>query len=203
MFVYCRNNPILFVDLTGHSAALGVLIAGGVGFIAGVTSQFVSDLTTSAITGSWQFSSWETYVGAGVGGAAGGVTAMFLDPTTSAAVGSWTSTFVGQTLESLTGRNARPAGEILYNSTIDAALGVFFNDVLPPIKIKGVTTGRNSNNSVFKSGLTKLKNGTASKMSFRVIIKGTTANVVEDVVPSIANGMAKIGEQFRLGGMCH
>ena len=41
-----------------------------------------------------------------------------------------------------------------------------------PVKIPGITTGRNSMSAVYSSGLTKLGNKTASRMSMKVIGKG-------------------------------
>ena len=41
-----------------------------------------------------------------------------------------------------------------------------------PVKIPGVTSGRNSMAAVYKSGLTKIANKTALKMSAKVVAKG-------------------------------
>ena len=44
--------------------------------------------------------------------------------------------------------------------------------------IKGATAGRNSWSAVYKSGLTKLRNGTAARMSVKVVAKGLGSSIV-------------------------
>ena len=153
------------------------LIAGAVGLVVGVTSQFVGDVVHSVSQGKWEFSSWETYVGSGVGGAVGGITAIYAGPVAGAAVGAGTSTLVGQTLENLT--NKRSTSEILTNTAIDATIGGLTSKFLP-VNVPGITKGRNSMSAVYQSGLTKIKNETAKKMSPKVIGKGVISGVVSD-----------------------
>lgn len=43
---------------------------------------------------------------------------------------------------------------------------------------KGITAGRNSWSAVYRAGLTKLRNGTATQMSTKVIAKGLGSSVV-------------------------
>lgn len=78
LYAYCGNNPVMRVDPNGKfffsflsTIAIAALVGSGVG-AAGV---LVSDLVTSAITGSWHFSSWEIYLGGAIGGAIGGYNA--------------------------------------------------------------------------------------------------------------------------------
>ena len=186
LFAYCENNPVIRSDSTGQWFGLDDLIAGAVGAVIGVASQFVSDVVTSAISGSWQFSSWQTYVGAGVGGAIGGVTTLYVDPVVGAAVGAGASTLIGQTLENVTGGQKRSAAEIVMNTVVDATIGAVVSKAVP-VKVSGITSGRNSMNAVFKSGLTKLGNKTASKMSIKVVGKGIASGFVANL--GLAFGM--------------
>ncbi|HHW46454.1 MAG TPA: hypothetical protein GXX17_06030 [Clostridiales bacterium] len=133
-----------------------------------------------------QFSSWQTYVGAGVGGAIGGVTTLYAGPVVGAAVGSGSSTLIGQTLENATGGKKRSVAEIAKNTVVDTTIGAVVSKAIP-VKVKGITTGRNSMDAVFKSGLTKLKNQTASRMSAKVIGKGILSSFVSDL--GLAAGM--------------
>ena len=57
LFSYCSNNPVNYSDSTGLWFGLDDLVAGFVGAIVGLASQFVSDVVTSAVSNSWQFSS--------------------------------------------------------------------------------------------------------------------------------------------------
>ena len=142
MFTYCTNNPVIYSDCTGQWFGLDDIITGAVGAVVGVASQFVSDVTVSVLSGSWQISSWQTYVGAGIGGAIGGV----------------------------------------------ATLGAISSKLFP-VKAGGITTGRNNMSSVYKSGLTKLKNKTASRMSVKVMGKGTISSFVSDLGVSVIMGI--------------
>ena len=188
MFAYCENNPVIRSDSTGRWFGLDDLIAGAVGAVVGVVSQFVSDVVTSVVKGSWQFSSWQTYVGAGVGGAIGGVTTLYAGPVVGAAVGAGSSTLIGQTLENITGGQKRSAAEIVTNTVVDATIGAVVSKAVP-IKVFGITSGRNSMGAVFKSGLTKLGNKTASKMMPKVMGKGVVSGVVGDFSVSSSMGL--------------
>lgn len=53
----------------------------------------------------------------------------------------------------------------------------------------GITNGRNSMSAVYRSGLTKLRNGTASHMSSKVIGKGSIAGIVGGVPMDIYYGI--------------
>ena len=188
MFSYCENNPVIRSDSTGQWFGLDDLIAGVVGAVVGLASQFVSDVVTSVVSGSWQFSSWQTYVGAGVGGAIGGVTTLYAGPVVGAAVGAGSSTAIGQTLENITGGQKRSAVEIITNTVVDATIGGVMNKFVP-VKVSGITSGRNSMEAVFKSGLTKLGNKTASRMSLKVIGKGIVSGFVADLGVSTVMGV--------------
>ena len=186
MYAYCENNPVNRSDPTGQWFGLDDLIAGAVGAVVGLASQLVSDVVTSACSGSWQFSSWQTYVGAGVGGAIGGVTTLYAGPVVGAAVGAGSATLIGQTLENVTGGKKRTVAQIAKNTAVDATIGAVVSRVIP-VKVSGITAGRNSMDAVFKSGLTKLGNQTASRMSAKVIGKGVASGFVSDI--GLASGM--------------
>ena len=124
--------------------------------------------------------------GTGVGGAVGGVTTLYVGPVVGAAVGAGASTLIGQTLENVTGGQKRSAAEIVMNTVVDATIGAVVSKAVP-VKVSGITSGRNSMNAVFKSGLTKLGNKTASKMSIKVVGKGIASGFVANL--GLAFGM--------------
>ena len=188
LFSYCENNPVQKSDFTGLYCGFDDLIAGAVGAIVGVGGQLVSDLVSSAVNGEWSFSSLETYIGAGVGGAAGGIVTLYAGPVVGAAVSGGASTLIGQGLEKITGRSARGWNEIVANTFCDAALSATFEIVMP--QVNKITSGRNSFSSVYKSGLTKIKNGTAKKMSPKVVGKGIISGIVNGSGESIFNGVS-------------
>jgi hypothetical protein len=175
MFAYCGNNPVARKD-DGGDFWLNVLIGAAVGAVAGVVGQFVSDVATSLLNGEVTISNWQTYTGAAVGGAAGGVVLATTGNMNAAnAVTGAVTTGVGQSLEKLTISNYDKSwAEIGANAVIDGAISYGLGK-LPGFK--GKTAGRNSWSAVYRSGLTRLRHGTASKMSFKVISKGFKASV--------------------------
>ena len=188
MFAYCENNPVMRSDSTGHWFGLDDLIAAGVGAIVNVASQFVTDVVESVTSGSWQLSNWQTYVGSFVGGAVGGIATLYCGPVAGAAIGAGSSTLFGQTLENVSGGQQRSAATIALNVATDSFTGAFFEKYLS-VDIPGVNSGRNSMSAVYKSGLTKIGNGTARKMSIKVIGKGVVSGIVGGIGPSIITGI--------------
>ena len=105
-----------------------------------------------------------------------------------AAIGSGSQTLIGKTLENITGAQSHTAKEIIEDTVLDATLGAISSKLFP-VKVRGITTGRNSMSSVYKSGLTKLKNKTASRMSVKVMGKGVISNFVSDLGVSVTMGI--------------
>jgi hypothetical protein len=180
-YSYSMNTPLNKTDKSGLWFGLDDAIAAGVGAVVGVVSQGVSDVVSGVVTGNWEMSSIETYVGAAVGGAAGGVSTLYVGPIAGAAIGSGTSTLVGQGLEKATGKVDRTWGEIGLNTGVSTFIGGVVGAIpFPEIKIPGINSGRNSFTAVYKSGMTKLANGTAGKMSAKVIAKGLSVSLIEE-----------------------
>ena len=145
--------------------------------VAGVVGQVISDVVTSVIEGEVKISNWQTYTGAAIGGAAGGVVLATTGSMNAAnAVTGAVTTGVGQSLEKLTIKGYDKSwGEIAGNTVADGLVSYGLGK-LPGIK--GATAGRNSWSAVYKSGFTKLRNHTASRMSAKVIAKGFGASIV-------------------------
>ena len=161
LFSYCDNNPVIRIDRGGEF--WNVLIGAVVGAVVGVAGQLVSDLTTSFISGEWTISNWQTYAGAFAGGAVGGA---ILGGTGNVALANtasgYATTGIGLSLEKVTGATDKSWGEIAINAAADGAISYGLGK-LPGVK--KVTKGRNSMSAVYKSGLTKLRNHTALRMS--------------------------------------
>ncbi len=137
----------------------------------------ISDIVTSVINGEVTISNWQTYIGAAVGGAAGGVVLAITGNMNAAnAVTAFVTTGVGQSLEKLTIRDGNKSwAEIGVNAVADGAISYGLGKIPG---IKGATAGRNSWSAVYKSGLTKLRNGTATRMSAKVLAKGLGSSIV-------------------------
>ncbi len=189
-YVYCFYNPINKVDQTGYWAGFDDVLAGFVGGVVGGVGQLVSDGVDSVIKGKWELSSIETYMGSIIGGAIGGVASLYVTPVGGAAIAAGTSTLIGEGLEKINGTNNRRIEEILSDSAIDTVIGGVIGKVGhilgldKLIRVKGITAGRNSYSAVFASGLTKIRNGFAKKMSLKVLGKGIVSEIVKDILPN-------------------
>ena len=111
LFAYCLNNPVMNIDPEGTSVLLSLLIAFGIGALAGVASQFTVDIIHGRITNNWSFSSFEQYIGAAAGAGLGGL--LYASGVGAALTGLISfaySTFLGEGLEMITGKREPNVG---------------------------------------------------------------------------------------------
>jgi len=129
------------------------------------------------LNGEITISNWQTYAGAAVGGAAGGVVLATTGNINAAnAVTGAVTTGVGQSLEKITISNYNKTWtEIAANVAIDGVISYGLGKIPG---INGATAGRNSWSAVYRSGLTKLRNGTVARMSVKVIVKGLASSII-------------------------
>ena len=169
MFAYCLNNPVSMADDDGEAAHIA--IGAAIGAVAGFVGQVISDLTTSAISGKVCISNVQTYAGAVVGGLVGGATlAATGNMNLANAVTSMVTTGTSLALEkTMIDNYDKSWSEIAINAVVDGAVGYGLGK-MPGLQ--GITAGRNSWSAVYKSGLTKLRNGSARNMSEKVFGKG-------------------------------
>ena len=173
-FAYCDNNPINRNDDGGEF--WNIVVGAIVGGVAGVVNQVVSDSLTTLATGKKSTSNWQTYVGAFVGGAAGGAVLGATGNVGAAnAVSGAVSTGAGLALEKATTNKSISWSEIAINSAVEGAVSYGLGK-MPGVK--RITKGRNSWDSVYRAGLTKLRNGTAKRMSVKIALKGLGASTI-------------------------
>ena len=196
LYSYVENNPINRSDSTGNWFGLDDLIAGVAGAIINTVGQLIADVTTSIIKKKPTFSSWQTYTGAAIGGFIGGVTTLYAGPTIGVAVSVSSSTIIGQTLENITGGTKRTASEIAINTIVDTTFSLAGDKI--SLKIGGLTAGRNNFGAVYKSGLTKIINGNAGRMSGSVFAKGIVSGTVSGIPGSISTGVKSYVENIDL-----
>ena len=187
-YAYCENNPVMRSDSTGQWFGIDDLIAGFVGGVVGVASQFISDVVASAISGSWQLSNWQTYVGSFGGGVLGGMATLYAGPAVGTAVSSGFSTLIGQSLENVTGAQTRSMTNILINSVTDSMTGVIMSGLFSAGGLIS-TSGCNSMNTVLQSSLPNLGN----KVTLKTVLKDTSNDIAsgiwDDVNVSFAAGI--------------
>ena len=185
MWAYCGNNPVNRYEVDGK--CWNIVIGAVIGAITGVVSQVVSDALTTAVSGELTISNWQTYVGAFVGGAVGGA---ILGGTGNVglanAASGFVTTGVGLALEKATGVSDKSWAEIGVNAIADGAISYGLGK-LPGLK--KVTKGRNSMSAVYKSGLTKLRNGTARRMSLKVMAKGALSTFIGNTAMNVYYGL--------------
>ena len=186
LYAYCGNNPVMNVDPNGTfilSLLASLAIAALVGSAVGVVGQFVSDMITSIITGQFQLSSWETYLGAAVGGAVGGMlTFIGAPPSLVGFVTGFTTTFVGMGLEMATGRREQNWGELWLNSFVDGGFGALFG------ALSGSLSFANSWNNSFQKALQNLAQYGSrellplfAQLSSQTLLKGFIGQVISGI----------------------
>ncbi len=189
MFAYCENRPTVGSDPTGEW--VHILIGAAVGAVGSLASQVLSDVIASAATGNFSLSSWQTYAGAVAGGAAGGaVYAATKNSTAAGAASGFVSTFTTGALEKT--ETNRTWGDIVAESVNEGLIGAKLGKAGDRIGIKGKTKGRNSWAAVYKSGLTKLKNGTAKRMSLKVMKKGLGSTLIGNTYSMLYSAAKRI-----------
>ena len=178
LYVYCNNNPIVNKDENGalFISLKAIAAAAFVGALAGVVKQAASDLINSGLSNELKFSSLGTYATAALTGAIDGVCGLIANKATRVLVSSVATALTNQTSKVIQ-EDTKPSFSKFVADTTLETISNAAGSVLD-LEVNKVTTGRNSYDAVYKSGITKLKNQTAQKMSIKVVAKGVTSNFV-------------------------
>ena len=159
---YCWCNPMIYIDLDGRFA-LAALVGAGVGAVAGIAAQAISDVMTG------QKPSFKNYVSSAIGGAVGGAVTGLAGPVAGGAAGAAASTLVSGIWDMADGTTKVNANNIvglgvhtLVNAGIGAVMGKV-GDIAGDWFIKSMNkAGRGSITQVYKMADTKIHNGTWS-----------------------------------------
>jgi len=200
LFAYCDNNPVMRMDIGGEF--WNWLIGAAVGDVSGLIGQVVSDIVTSVVNNEITISSWETYAGSVIGGALGGAVLGGTGNVTLAGIVSDASTtLIGQSLEKAFSDPDKTWAEIGANTALSVVGGQVLGSLMP--NVKGINSGRGNMSAVYKAGLTKLRNGTATRMSFKVIGKGIFSNFVDDGIQTVYTASGNYKNRIKgLGRYC-
>ena len=193
LYAYCLNNPVNEVDESGYfilAFLISILVLG----VVNVALQFVGDVVNYAATGKWT-SSWEDYVGAFIGGIAGGIVfvASGFNIGLTFATMSGVETFATSLLTNATGKTNYRIDQILFKSIISFGTSFVLGSLSKTGLTKNITLGRNSLLAVFKSGLRKLKNNTAKRMSLGVAVLGGYSLWWLNLSDAISSGLKDAG----------
>lgn len=191
LYLYCNNNPVKYTDESGYivSWLIGLLIVSFAFAAANTVIQAASDVVEYIFTGNWN-SSWEHYVGAFIGGFFGGATFVLAGGNLGLSLGimSGVESLSTSLLTNATGKTEYSFTEIIVKAAGSGLLSGIMGSIFGGSKIPGITSGRNSFWAIFKSGITKLINNNASKMSFKVILKGITAVMTLKSIGALLSG---------------
>ena len=193
LFVFCNNNPIMYRDKNGKSAIAALLIAAGIGALAGLAGQLTSDIVHGALTGNWVFS-WQQYLGASLGGAIGGLlygfgTGGFVTGFVSASV----ATFTANGLEMLTGDRHADIISLIVDTTASGIIGGIGGAL---IHMNGINKGSHSLHQIYKSGLTKVRKYSWN-ISLRTLIKGFGMTYLTDSANTFYDILYSLQEDWR------
>jgi len=171
-------TPVMYLDSTGKFPILiSLAIIFGIGAMSGVAGTFIGDIATSAMTGEWSFSSWETYVGSAIGYGVGAIAITYLGPTVGLAISGGLSTFAGMSLEKAAGTNNRSWGEIVGWTAGSAAFSAVMGHAFKGLRVSGITAGRGSFQHVMRTQFTNmLRHG--YNISFKTAAKSFLAMTV-------------------------
>ena len=188
----------MYVDPSGHFVIVAMLIGASIGLVMGLGGQLVADVGANIIqngfnVSEWEFSSWQTYVGAGLGGAIGGALTPFLGPVSTAFITGATSSIIGMGLENATGAANYSFGEIFFTSLTSGTVSGVTAGLFDKIKIPGISSGKGSLSSIQKQINTKLVNGSIKNVSMNTIMKMALLEGINSLPSSIfgvlTNGM--------------
>ena len=193
LYCYCMNNPINYVDPSGHafiSVLVGLGIAALIGAGIGDASYTAGQLIDYAITGDFEWS-WGGLFGSTFGGAVGGMIAYALPyiGIGSAAVGAFFSgaattagTMIGQNITDNTGYSAM---DILFSSAITGVFSAISIGVMSKIRIPYLNAGRGSYSAVSSQMYTKFRNQTISRITMRTFGKMFVAEAYSGMAGAI------------------
>ena len=116
LYMYCMDNPVMFVDPSGNFAILAMLITGLIMGFAMVAFQGLSDSAIYTQTGNWDHVIWQNYVGSFIGGFIGGALSVVLISGLAASLAATgISRFVSMELQNATGDANYSSWDILKN----------------------------------------------------------------------------------------
>ena len=197
LFVYCMNNPVMYIDRDGNFPILiSLAIIFGIGALSGIAGTLIGDLSTSAMTGEWSFSSWETYAGSAIGYGVGAIAMTYFGPTAGLALGAGLATFAGLSLEKATGTNNRSWEEIVLWTGVSAGVGAIMGQASKGLRISGITAGRGSFQHVMRTQFTNMiRHG--YNISFKTAAKSFVAlTVSRQITGGLFTGVRRAAQEW-------
>ena len=193
LYRYTWDNPVVYRDPKGLYGGLDDAVFAGGGAIIGVFGQGVSDLL------SGQLSSWQNYASAAGCGAVGGEALLYTGPVISGGLAGACVNAVNQALRI----HANPSCKWSWKSfTFDTGVGLGLG-AFGGVTSKGLTSGRNSFNAIYRQMVTKYGNGTAGNIGLSTALKMFAGRAADTgLVPGAAVGGAIGAVKSAAGSDC-
>jgi len=204
LYAYCRNNPIMSCDPSGHeliSILIGLGIAALIGTVVGAGVYATSEVLSYFTTGEWNWS-WAMLVGSAFGGAIGGALAFAipgLGIVGSAFVTGALSQGIGMGLQNTWEGKSHSFSEILVSSLLTGIVSAATAKLTSILKVPGFT-GRGSISQVARQISTKFYNGTVRKITLRTFGKMVTYEAAYSVFNVIADVLINTYNHYKLPG---
>ena len=192
--MYCKDNPVMYADPSGHFVITTFLIGMGIaaltGAVVGAFSYTASESVSYALTGKFSWS-WSQFAGSILGGAIGGAVSVIpgVGVMLSAGITGFASTSIGMVLQNKFEGTNYSFAQILFVSSINGLLSASMAGLSDSIKIKGLNSGRNSYSAISKAINTKFYNGTISRISYKTFSKVLTYNMLGSLIGSSISGI--------------
>ena len=189
--MYCRDNPIMYVDPSGNFAIFSFLVGLGinalVGAIVGAFSYTLSEVISYVITGEWSWS-WAQFAGNVIGGALS-----FIFPSVSpiliGGLTGFSSTSFSMILQNQFEETNYSVGQIILTSLFNGMIAAGATGISNIIKISGINLGRNSYSAISKQIFTKFYNDTITKITYNTFSKILTYNLIGNIIGALVSGI--------------
>ena len=195
LYMYCRDNPIMYVDPSGNFAILSFLVGLGinalVGAIVGAFSYTLSEVLSYVITGEWSWS-WAQFAGNVIGGALGGSLSFVFPGVSSILIGGLTgfsSTGFSMIFQNQFEGTNYSVGQIILILLFDGMVAAGATGISNIIKISGINLGRNSYSAISKQIFTKFNNDIIAKITYNTFSKILTYNLIGNIIGALVSGI--------------
>jgi RHS repeat-associated protein len=173
LYSYVLNGAINATDPLGLYFGVDDAIFTAAGALVGLAAQGLTDLMFRDI------SSVSDYAAAAVGGAVAGELLLYTGPLAAGYLGAATGNLARQGLYNLTGKQRGFDHESL---GVEALIGTA-TGVIPGVRMRGITVGRNSCNKFYREMVTKANNHTISRVSIKTAGKMLVGRAVDTSFP--------------------
>ena len=186
LYCYCNNDPINYVDPSGHavmSFLIGMGIAALIGAGMGAASYAAGQVFEGMVTRNFEWS-WGGFLGAAVGGAVGGALAYTIGgivvTSKAAAFGikmagaflSGAATNAGTMIgENISGDAAYSAEDIALQSILSGGISAFSVGLASKLRIQGLNEGRGSFEAVSNQIYTKFRRQLIKRIAIKTFGK--------------------------------